>query len=151
VGASVQGTEGQPLPIRGATFNGGDFDLKAVTDGDPETVWSTPKPQRGAEEIVIELQRPSRVTGAALSTGPPLEGYPRSLAIATSIDGKTWEDAWTGGMAGPVVEGVLRDPRTAEGRINFRPETALFIRMRQLGTHPDYGWFIAELKVYGAP
>jgi len=37
------------LPIRGATFNFGIFDLKAATDGNPETGWVTPKPQRGGE------------------------------------------------------------------------------------------------------
>ena len=47
------------------------------------------------------------------------------------------------------MEGVLRDPRTAETRIAFPAKPARFIRLRQLGAHPDYGWFIAELKVYG--
>jgi hypothetical protein len=56
---------------------------------------------------------------------------------------------WTGGMAGAAVEGVLRDPRTAESRIEFPARPARFIRLRQLGAHPDFGWFIAELKVYG--
>jgi hypothetical protein len=138
------------LPIRDATFNLGAFDLKAVTDGDPETVWATPKPQRGGEEVVIELQAAGSVSGVSLSTGPPLEGYPRSLAVATSIDGQRWEEAWTGGMAGPAVEGVLRDPRAVESRLDFSPKPARFIRLRQFGAHPDSGWFIAELKVYGS-
>jgi hypothetical protein len=138
------------LPIRDATFNLGAFDLKAVTDGDPDTVWATPKPQRGDEEIVMELEASGSVSGVSLSTGPPLEGYPRSLAVATSIDGQNWDEVWTGGMAGAAVEGVLRDPRTAESRIGFPPRPARFIRLRQLGAHPDYGWFIAELKVYGS-
>jgi hypothetical protein len=138
------------LPIRDATFNLGAFDLKAVTDGDPDTVWATPKPQHGGEEIVIELEASGSVSGVSLSTGPPLEGYPRSLAVATSIDGRNWQEAWTGGMAGPAVEGILRDPRAAESRIGFPARPARFIRLRQLGAHPDYGWFIAELKVYGS-
>jgi len=45
------------------------------------------------------------------------------------------------------VEGVLRDPRTAESRLAFPARPARFIRLRQLGAHPDYGWFIAELNV----
>ena len=139
------------LPIRDATFNLGAFDLKGVTDGDPDTVWATPKPQRGGEEIVIELEAAGSVSGVSLSTGPPLEGYPRSLAVATSIDRQNWDEVWTGGMAGPSVEGILRDPRTAESRIGFPARPARFIRLRQLGAHPDYGWFIAELKVYGLP
>ena len=138
------------LAIRDVTFNLGAFDLKAVTDGNPETVWATPKPQRGGEEVVIELDAVPSVSGVSLSTGPPLEGYPRSLEVATSIDGQSWNEVWTGGMAGPAVEGVLRDPRTVESRIAFPARPARFIRLRQLGAHRDYGWFIAELKVYGS-
>lgn len=138
------------LPIRDATFNLGAFDVKTVTDGNPETFWATQKPQRGGEEVVIELEAVATVSGVSLSTGPPLEGYPRSLAVETSVEGQQWEEAWTGGMAGPAVEGVLRDPRTAESRIGFPARPARFIRLRQLGAHPDYGWFIAEVKVYGS-
>jgi hypothetical protein len=138
------------LPIRGATFNFGVFDLKAVTDGNPETIWVTPKPQRGGEELLIELEDVRTVSGVALSTGSAREGYPRSLSIATSRDGQMWDDGWTGGIAGLAVEGILRNPRTAESRIAFPSRAARFIRLRQLGAHPDYGWFIAELKIYGS-
>jgi hypothetical protein len=113
------------------------------------TFWATPKAQRGGEEIEIELEAAGSVSGVSLSTGPPMEGYPRSLAVATSIDGQRWEEAWTGGMAGPAVEGVLRDPRALESRIHFSRKSARFVRLRQLGAHPDHGWIIAELKVYG--
>jgi hypothetical protein len=140
----------QSLPIRGATFNLGAFDFTAVTDGNPETVWATPKPQRGGEEVVVDLEGVRSVSGVSLSTGRPLEGYPRSLAVAASIDGQSWEEVWAGGMAGAAVEGVLRDPRTVESRIEFPARPARFIRLRQLGAQPDFGWFIAELKVYGS-
>jgi hypothetical protein len=151
-GKDVEG----PLAIRSAIFstgmtgNSGAFDLDAVTDGDPATFWDTAKPQRGGEEVVIELTAPGGVSGVSLSTGPLLEGYPRSLAVATSIDGRNWEEAWTGGMAGPALEAILRDPRTVESRITFQTRTARFIRLRQLGAHRDYPWIIAELKVYGS-
>ena len=135
--------------IRHASFNLGAFDLQVVTDDNPATVWATPKPQQGGEELVMELEEIRDVSGVSLSTGPPLEGYPRALAIATSIDGENWEPAWTGGMAGPAIEGVLRDPRTAESRVAFPTRPTRFIRLRQLGAHPDSGWFIAELRVYG--
>jgi hypothetical protein len=153
-GAGIEAGAGRaldgPLPVRAARFNLGAFDVRVVTDGNPETVWATPKPQRGGEEVVIELEAIDNVSGVALSTGPPLEGYPRALAVATSIDGQNWDEVWAGGMAGRAVEGVLRDPRTAESRIAFPAKPARFIRLRQVGAHPDYGWFIAELKVFGS-
>jgi hypothetical protein len=90
------------------------------------------------------------VSGLSLSTGPPLEGYPRRLSISTSMDGTDWDVAWSGAMAGPTLTGVLRDARTAESRIDFPPRRARLIRLEQLGMHPDFGWFIAELKAYGS-
>jgi hypothetical protein len=139
----------QKLTIRRAAFNLGTFDLQTVTDGNLDTVWATPKPQHGGEEIVVELDDVRSVSGVSLSTGPPLEGYPRQLEIGTSIDGQTWEAGWTGGMAGPAIEGILRNPRTAESRVAFATRPARFVRLRQLGTHPESGWFIAELKISG--
>jgi hypothetical protein len=141
---------GASLPIRSGVFNLGAFDFTAVTDGNPETVWATPKPQRGDEVVEIELDAVRSVSAVSLSTGPPLEGYPRALAITTSIDGQHWEEAWSGRMAGHVVEGVLREPRLAEARIAFPSRSTRLVRLRQVGGHPKFGWFIAELKVIGS-
>jgi hypothetical protein len=121
-----------------------------VTDGNLETAWSTPKAQQGGEELVLELDGQHSVTGVSLSTGPPLEAFPRWLAVAVSIDGERWDEVWNGGMAGPFVEAVLRDPRTAEGRLAFAAKAARFVRLRQLRADPYAGWMIAELKVYGS-
>jgi hypothetical protein len=138
------------LSIRNASFNLGRFDLAAVTDGDRETVWVTPKPQQGREEIVLELSEIAAVSGVSLSTGPPVEGYPRWLAVDTSLDGQDWEERWSGAMGGPTMEAVLRDARAADSRIALAPKPARFVRLRQLRVHPDFGWFIAELKVFGS-
>jgi hypothetical protein len=141
---------GAPLPVQRIEFNLGAFDFKAVTDGDPETVWATPMPQRGGEQLDIDLGAVRRLSGVSLSTGPALEGYARALAVTTSIDGENWQNAWSGGMAGAAVEGALRDPQMAEARIAFPARPARYVRLRQLGAHPDFGWFIAELKVLGS-
>jgi hypothetical protein len=149
-GPSHAGSFARPLTIRTATFNLGGFDLSAVTDADGETVWATPKPQHGREEIVIELSEDDEVSGVSLSTGPPLEGYPRWLAVDTSVDGKVWEERWSGAMGGPTVEGILRDARAADSRIPLAPKPARYVRLRQLRAHPEIGWFIAELRVFGS-
>jgi hypothetical protein len=139
----------QSLVIRHATFNLGTFDLRAVTDGNRETVWATPKPQRGGEEIVLELAGLCSVSSISLSSGSSLEGFPRRLSVAISVDGTIWEEMWSGAMGGPTIEGVLQDAREAASRIAFPDRQARFVRLRQLGVHPDLGWVIAELKIYG--
>jgi hypothetical protein len=139
------------LPVRSGTFNRGLLDSQAVTDDNDATVWATPGPQRGGEEIVLELEQTGAVTGVSLSTGAALEGYPRRLTVSTSADGERWDDAWSGAMGGPTLDAVLSDPRAGEARIRFEARPARFIRLRQLGSHPDFGWFIGDLKVYGLP
>ena len=98
---------------------------------------------------MLELDDVRSVSGVSLDTGPPLEGFPRGLSISTSIDGAAWEEAWSGATGGPIVEGVLENPKTTESRFGFAARRARFVRLRQIGEHPDIGWFIAELKAYG--
>jgi hypothetical protein len=138
------------LPIRTVSFNLGPLDPHVVTDADGQTVWATPMPQRGGEEILIELEQLRAVSGVSVSTGPPLEGYPRALLVSTSRDGDAWEDVWSGAMGGLALEAVISDPRAVESRIGFAAREARFVRVRQMGAHPDFGWFVAELKVYGS-
>jgi F5/8 type C domain-containing protein len=146
--ASERATHEAAITVRSATSSVSPFDLTAVTDDDRETVWASP-PQRGGEEVVLDLGGSSTVTGLSLSSGPALEGYPRLLTVAVSVDGLTWDETWSGSMAGPTIEGVLEDAARAAGRISFPARQARFVRLRQLASQPDFGWFIAELKVYG--
>ena len=53
-------------------------------------------------------------------------------------------------MGGPTMEAVLANPDDDRNRIGFPARRARFLRLRQLGAHPDLGWFIAELKAYGS-
>ena len=39
-------------------------------------------------------------------------------------------------MAGPIVEGILEDPRAAAGRIEFAANPARFIQLRHLHPRP---------------
>ena len=65
------------------TFSLGQFDLQALTGGNRGTVWATPKPQQGREEIILELAGSVWVARVSLHTGPPVEGYPRQLVVDT--------------------------------------------------------------------
>ena len=116
--------------------------------------WKRPGRRRShrivTRAIVLELDGVHSVSGLSLSTGPALDDFPRGLAVAASIDGITWQDVWTGGIAGPIVEGILNDPLAAEARIEFAAAPARFIRLRQLRPRPRRSWVIAEVKAYGA-
>ena len=138
------------LPIRSATSNVPGFDLKVVTDGNVKTTWGTPMAQRGDEEIVLELDDVRVVSGLSLSTGPAVQNFPRALTVSTSLDGRDWHDVWTGGTAGAVLGGVLKDPRTVESRIRFAATSARFVRLRELRAHHECPWTIAELTVNGS-
>jgi hypothetical protein len=137
-------------PIRGATANLEPFDPGTITDGNVDTAWVARKPSARGETIVFELDDVHSVSGLSLSTGPRLEDFPYGLAVATSVDGSAWQDVWSGGMAGPIVEGILEDPRDASGRIEFAATPARFIQLRHLRARPHHGWVIAEARVYGA-
>jgi hypothetical protein len=140
---------GKALPLRRVTPNTGTIDLTKVTDGKLDTAWTT-APQRGNEEIVIELDRPFQVNGVLLALGKRVEEFPRELMIETSIDGRDWRQVWRGPTAGRALEAVLRDARRAPMSLPLPPTTAQFLRLKQLRRDRLYGWSVAELAVVGS-
>jgi hypothetical protein len=123
--------------------------VKVITDDDPETAWTAPRSPHRDETVVLELDDVHSVTALSVSTGPRLDDFPRGLAVATSIDGASWQEVWSGGIAGPIVEAILKDPHAAAGRITFAESPARFVRLRQLRPRPHGSWVIAEVKIYG--
>lgn len=142
---------GSRLAVARASANFGDFPLESLIDGDPTTKWLTQGPQRGGEEIAVDLAHPARVYEVVISLGSVPGDYPRQLQIETSMDRQAWvlaSDAPTGGAA---VLAFLRNP--ADGRMRFRlpGSEAMFIRLRQTGSDANDYWSVAELEIIGEP
>ncbi len=139
---------GPALPIGRVTASIGTADLGRLGDRDPTTAWSTPGPQTGGEQLVVELDAMREVAGVRLGLGKFAIAYPRVLAVELSTDGSTWSPAWHGDTAAAAMQAALADPAVVPLVVGFAPASARFVRLTQEGTAP-HPWAVAELAVLG--
>jgi hypothetical protein len=140
---------GHPIAIQGVTSNFSTEDARHLLDNDPLTRWFTPGPQRGTEEVAIDLGGPRHVTGVVVSLGPYKADFPRRLAIETSLNGELWTSRWEGPTAGRTVAAVLEDPHHANLAFPFTENGARFVRLRSIHPDPVYHWTVARVAVFG--
>jgi hypothetical protein len=136
------------LPIRTVSASEAMDSAGLLRDGRIDTWWATPKPQRGGEQIIVELDAVQDVCGIGLALGPMIGGFPRELEIATSSEGEVWTPAWQGNTAGLAVEAAILDAKRVDVRIDSpRLAGVRFVRLRQLGKDEEHLWAIAELTI----
>jgi hypothetical protein len=136
---TIRSVEAMAVPLR----------LRATADGAMETVWKTAAPQRGDEEVVIELDTLQIVHEVAIGVGSsPLE-FPGAVLIETSTDGHEWVQRWRSGCAGIAFEAVLKDARRPVLRFQLGGVESRYIRVRQLWSDPVNRWSISSIGVRG--
>jgi hypothetical protein len=123
--------------------------LRAAADGAMETAWKTASPQRGDEEVVIELDAVQIVHEVAIGVGSnPLE-YPGAILIETSTDGREWVQQWRSGCGGVAFEAALQDARRPVLRFEIGGVKSRYIRVRELWSDPMNRWSISSITVRG--
>ena len=143
--------EGPALPIAGVAAGRAPHDVKAMLDGDPGTSWSAGQSQSGddTEAVTVDLGSARPVGAVELALGSDPAGYPRELRVESSLDGRSWAQAWQGRTAGRFLIAALEDPRRVAMRVQVDETPARYIRLRQLAADATSGWSIAELAVLG--
>jgi hypothetical protein len=144
-----EGSIGDRLAIASAAASSQHPDVGRMLDANLDTWWSSGQPQRGGEELTVDLRDESFVTAVRLDLGPlPME-YPRGLAIDCADGNGSWQTCWIGSPAAAAVTAALEDPRTMPITLFIGRGGVRRLRLRQLGTDPVNAWAIAELSVYG--
>ena len=123
-------------------------DIGAVLDGDLDTRWHA-QPQAGGETIVADLGGARHVGAVVLCLGTYAGQYPRGLTVDVSPDGVEWSTVYTGGTALETYDAALRSPREVPVTLPVHRDGVRFVRLRQTGSDPRYGWTIVELRVIG--
>jgi hypothetical protein len=122
--------------------------LDHMSDGDRRTVWATPAPQRGNEQIVADLGSEHDVNGVVLALGPWTWAFPRVIVVASSTDGVEWTQAWRGETAAHSLAAAIDDPLDVRVPFAFGQRRARYVRISQTGESSDE-WAVAELSVWG--
>jgi hypothetical protein len=137
---------GPLLSVRAIWANVNPADAQKMIDGDPSSRWTTGAPQRGTENIVVDLGEPRNLGSLTMAVRFPTD-YPRELVIETSLLGEEWQEAWHGATAGKTLRGCLEDPRNPVLFFDLAGERARFLRLRETASDPVYYWSVAELGV----
>jgi hypothetical protein len=136
---------GEPVPIKALDALPSPPHAPRVLDGSLVTRWSG-GPQQQSAEMVIELERPTRVGQVVTDLGEYITDFPERLQIDVSGDGKTWHMVWLGETALHAYYGALRHPREVPLVFAIDAGEIKFIRLRQKG-FGKHDWSIAELHV----
>jgi F5/8 type C domain len=120
-----------------------------LLDDNPFTRWATRGPQRGTEQLVVDLGAAKELSGVVLSLGRYALDFPRSLVIETSLDGERWITVWHGPTVALSVVAALSDPRNINLEFRLNAPTGRFVRLRQTQADAEHGWSIAKLSVFG--
>jgi hypothetical protein len=121
--------------------------IDRLRDGNRSTSWISPAPQKGGEELRVQLQSRQVVSGVVLSQGAITAGFPRQLTISVSTDATTWRTVWQGPTGARTVAAALDDPLDVRVLIEFPPVEAQLLRLTQTGTAVEDEWTVAELSV----
>ena len=140
--------KGTWLRVASITTEANPHDIGAVLDGDLDTRWHA-QPQVGGETITIALDGVHHVGAVVLCLGAYAAQYPRGLAIEVSADGSAWSPVYTGGTALETYDAALRSPREVPITLPVQRDGVRFLRLRQTGSDPRFGWTIVELRVVG--
>lgn len=138
------------LPPRGWTLTdnvhtdaAGRAELPLALDNDPGTRWTTNRPMRAGDRLVLDMGRAQPVAKLVLDDSSAPGDYPHGYLLESSSDGITWKtlaQATAPEAKAAVKQGVLA--------ISFAPATARFLRITNQGTEPTTFWSVYELSVY---
>ncbi len=139
------------LAVRGAVDRSGPVPIARLTDGNPDTYWSTEGPQKAGDALTLDLGRVGTLCGVELSLGRAAVLFPRFFTVETSADGGSWEVAWSGAGGGPTTRSALAHPIDVRLTIDFTPRPARFVRVRLDRSDPIYSWLVTDVGVRGVP
>jgi hypothetical protein len=142
----VAAVPGARVPIRALAASCSPEGTALAVDGDIETRWVCGS-QLADHEVTADLGLPARVAAVTHALGTNGADFPRELTVETSLDGTSWQHAWTGSPAALVLGAALAEPRITRIVLPFAAREARYVRLRQTGRHERNYWSIAELEV----
>jgi hypothetical protein len=135
------------IEIRSISANDNAAIVDFMRDDDRKTRWTTSRPQRGTEEITVDLGSVQPIESVVLSLGRHVAEFPRELVIDASHGGSDWQESWRGATAGLTMAACLEDPGATPLRFDIGERRARFLRLRLGSKVRRYHWSVTELQV----
>jgi F5/8 type C domain len=123
--------------------------LANAMDEDERSTWQCPLWDE-RQALTADLGEVRTVGSVVNNLGSSSWLYPGALAVATSEDGESWNEAWTGTVLDRTILAAMEDPKRLRIVLAFPPRQARFIRMRAASGGNDAPWTISELEVWSS-
>src|SRR5439155_15213805 len=131
------------VALAAASDNRGSVPIAAITDGNRLTFWTLGRPQQVGDMLTLDLGRVATPCAVTLSQLGFEASYPRTLTVATSLDGSAWQTAFAGKTGGLLVRAVLASPLERSLDIPLPESPARFIRLRLDEATERDAWVVA--------
>ncbi len=132
-------------------INNSDYNLTAssnpeeaylATDGNRSTLWNSKLPYSESQYLEIDIKSLKNIAEIDIDSYNNKDQNEVGYKISLSSDKINWLEVFHSARYTPTDSGIVR--------IFFKPQTARFIRIYQIGYHKYAPWVIHELKVYEA-
>jgi hypothetical protein len=121
-----------------------------ASDGDPETGWSTGRPQRDGDFFLLDLGESLRVQELDLSLNKKPLDYPRGYRLEGSEDGRAWQLLSENSFYFPgLTAGMIEDYSRYRVEISFEPSSVRYLRLTSTLEHKSRPWSIQEIACRG--
>jgi hypothetical protein len=123
--------------------------LPDAMDDDLLSMWQCPWWDE-RQALTVDLGEMRTVGSVVTNLGPYAWLFPSALAVATSQDGKVWQEVWTGTVLDRTILAGMADPKQLRIVVAFPQHQARYIIMRAASSEDDAPWSIAELEVWSS-
>jgi hypothetical protein len=125
-------------------------EAKLAFDGDPETGWSTGRPQREGDYFLLDLGESLRVRELDLSLNKKPLDYLRGYRLEGSEDGLSWQTLSENSFYFPeLAAGMIEDYSKYRVEISFGPSRVRYLRLTSTLEHKNRPWSIQEIACRG--
>lgn len=140
-------TVGGAVPFTVSHASCGAASAPLVMDASLDTRWECGGATLG-QQIVLDVGAATSLSAVAPALGPYGFDAPRELRVETSVDGATWNAAWSGPVWAAVMAAGWEDEARMSALIPFTPVSARYVRLTQVGGDSGFYWSIAELQIF---
>lgn len=130
------------------TSNRNQTDLPLLIDDDLSTMWSTRRPKKTGDFLLVEFKEPERVEKVSLFLGKAFICYGIRIRVKTSLDGISWQTFGHAYSPGEFTKNLIFSPLDPVQKIQLEAKKIKYLKIIQAGNDHTFWWAVAEMKIY---
>ena len=130
------------------TANRNPSDLPLLMDDDLTTRWTTRRPKKTGDFLLVEFKEPERIDKVSLFMGDAEFDYAIRIRVESSLDGTQWRTFRRLYSPGEFTENLISSPLDLVQNIRLKGNKIKYLKIIQAGNDRALWWSVAELKIH---